>query len=92
MDNGVDPLLPEQGLDQLAVADIALHETGATCDGIAVSCAQIVEHEDAQSPFEKLIYDDATDVPCPTRDQDSSRHDGGKDSIPNRRRSASRRP
>ena len=90
MDNGVDPFLPEQGFDQLPVADISVHEAGATRDRSAVSRAQVVKHENTQSPIEKLIYDDAADVPCPTRDQDPSRHAGG--SIPNKRRSASSRP
>src|SRR5213075_1116706 len=65
VDNGIDPFLPEQGFDQLPVADISVHEAGATRDRSTVSRAQVVEHENTQSPIEKLIYDDAPMYPAP---------------------------
>ena len=90
MYDGLDPFPRQQRLDQLPIADVALHEARPARDGLGVPRAQVIEHEHAVVPLEKLVYDDAADVPCPAGHKYALGHAGG--SIPNRRRSASSRP
>src|SRR5712671_1685996 len=89
VDDRLDVLTLEQRLDQLPVPDPSLDEPRPPGDRLPVSGTQVVQHDDLETPLQKLIYDDAADVPCPPGDEDSP-HAGG--SIPKSRRTASSRP
>src|SRR4029077_11205659 len=90
VDNRLDSLPLEQRLDQLAIAHVALDETGAPGHCLPVAPTEVVEYDHSMPPREALIYDDAADVSCTAGDEDPRRHAGG--SIPNSRRTASSRP
>ena len=71
MNDGLDALALEQRLDQLAISHISVDKAGPARHGLAVARAQVVEDDHRMPSVEELIYDDAADVPCPARDQDS---------------------
>ena len=71
-----DAFTLEQRLDQLAVPHAPLDEARPPGHRLAVPRAQVVQDDDLEAPLQKLIYDDAADVPCTPRDEDSS-HGGG---------------
>src|SRR3989441_1108279 len=89
MDDRLDALALEERLDQLAVPHPPLDEAGAPGDRLAAPRAQVIQHNDLETPLQELIYDDTADVPCPSGDENPC-HAGG--SIPKSRRTASSRP
>src|SRR5216684_8818266 len=89
MDDRLDALTLEQRLDQLAVPHPSLDEARAPGDRLAVPRAQVIQHNDLETPLQELCYDDTADVPCPPGDEDPC-HAGG--SIPKRRRTAWSKP
>ncbi len=89
VDNRLDVLTLEERLDQLAVPDTPLDETGPPGDRLPVPRAQVVQYYDLEPPLQELIYDDAADVACTPGAEDPVDAAG---SIPNRGRTASSRP
>jgi hypothetical protein len=62
VDTSVDPVLIHQRGHEVAITDVASHESSSSIDGVCKPCGKIVEYNDIFACIDKGVHDYRADV------------------------------